>query len=83
MALALSAPLTVAFQPPAALPRVHAARSAVTMGVETELGATGPLGYWDPLGLVRRQTCTLGCCARRLARRIERRTLTAAPLRLR
>merc|ERR1719487_685116 len=21
------------------------------MGVETELGATGPLGYWDPLGL--------------------------------
>jgi len=24
---------------------------ALTMGVESELGATGPLGYWDPLGL--------------------------------
>lgn len=24
---------------------------SVRMGVETELGATGPLGYWDPLGL--------------------------------
>ena len=24
----------------------------VRMGYETELGATGPLGLWDPLGLV-------------------------------
>eukprot|EP00316_Scyphosphaera_apsteinii_P013141 CAMPEP_0119318076 /NCGR_PEP_ID=MMETSP1333-20130426/45369_1 /TAXON_ID=418940 /ORGANISM="Scyphosphaera apsteinii, Strain RCC1455" /LENGTH=208 /DNA_ID=CAMNT_0007324179 /DNA_START=27 /DNA_END=653 /DNA_ORIENTATION=- len=24
---------------------------APSMGYETELGATGPLGYWDPLGL--------------------------------
>ena len=27
--------------------------TTLTMGVESELGATPPLGYWDPLGLVR------------------------------
>jgi len=37
------APLRPAVSQPAA--------SVVTMGVESELGATGPLGYWDPLGL--------------------------------
>jgi len=37
-------------------PATRAARGAAspTMGVETELGATGPLGYWDPFGFVRR-----------------------------
>ena len=30
-------------------------RAAVNMGIEQELGATGPLlPYWDPLGMVRR-----------------------------
>ena len=35
--------------------------TTLTMGVESELGATPPLGYWDPLGLVRDwrpRTCT-------------------------
>jgi len=46
----------VAFAPPAALPaRVQPSRSVLSMGVETELGATGPLGYWDPLGLAVKQ----------------------------
>ena len=55
MALALALPsFTAGFVAPAAVPSLQQARSAVTMGVETELGATGPLGYWDPLGLVRR-----------------------------
>ena len=44
---------SLSFQPPAALPRAQASRAAVSMGVETKLGATGPLGYWDPLGFVR------------------------------
>eukprot|EP00966_Prymnesium_polylepis_P099024 2293213-Prymnesium_polylepis.1 len=52
MALALPS-FTAGFVAPAAVPSLQQARSAVTMGVETELGATGPLGYWDPLGLVR------------------------------
>ncbi|KAL1510215.1 hypothetical protein AB1Y20_006543 [Prymnesium parvum] len=53
MALALSAIAGVSsYVAPAAMPtQLHASRTAVTMGVETELGATGPLGYWDPLGL--------------------------------
>mmetsp|Transcript_62573 Transcript_62573/g.166251 ORF Transcript_62573/g.166251 Transcript_62573/m.166251 type:complete len:131 (-) Transcript_62573:707-1099(-) len=50
MALALPS-FTAGFVAPAAVPSLQQARSAVTMGVETELGATGPLGYWDPLGL--------------------------------
>lgn len=25
-------------------------------GLESELGAVGPLGFWDPLGLVRRRS---------------------------
>jgi len=49
MALSLCAGFAPAFTPPALPARVEP-RSAVSMGVETELGATGPLGYWDPLG---------------------------------
>jgi len=57
MALALALPsFTAGFVAPAALPsRVEATRAALSMGVETELGATGPLGYWDPLGLALKQ----------------------------
>ena len=36
--------------PVAPVPVVRAA--APQMGVESELGATGPLGFWDPLGMV-------------------------------
>ena len=45
------APAEVALRPAS---RAAVARSAPTMGMESELGALGPLGYWDPLGLVRR-----------------------------
>merc|ERR1719183_513875 len=31
----------------------RAAPATVTMGFESELGATGPLGLWDPLGLTK------------------------------
>ena len=63
MALSLHTTASLAFAPPTAMPaRAVAVRSAApTMGVETELGATGPLGYWDPLGLVRAR------CARSLS----------------
>jgi hypothetical protein len=40
---------------PAAAPMLAPVRApaAVTMGIENELGATGPLlPYWDPLGMV-------------------------------
>merc|ERR1719426_320549 len=43
--------MVVGFQAPAHALAPRASPPAVTMGVETELGATGPLGYWDPLGL--------------------------------
>ena len=54
MALSALSAGSLAFAPPTALPaRVESSRAAaLTMGVETELGAVGPLGYWDPLGLV-------------------------------
>merc|ERR1719231_577490 len=39
------------FHAPTLAPR--ASPVAVSMAVETELGATGPLGYWDPLGLAK------------------------------
>lgn len=56
MALALATSFAAGFAPPAALPaRTQPSRSALTMGVESELGATGPLGYWDPLGLAVKQ----------------------------
>ena len=61
IAVALSSVLSYA---PGVL-RVQNAQPArattLTMGVESELGATPPLGYWDPLGLVRDwrpRTCT-------------------------
>jgi len=52
MALSLSA-LSVGFTPAPAVPFLPNSprASAPVMSVETELGATGPLGYWDPLGL--------------------------------
>ena len=51
-ALSMMAASTPAFtMAPALAPR--AAPATVTMGFESELGATGPLGLWDPLGLVR------------------------------
>ena len=55
--LAGYAPTTPVLQSQHARP----ARAMLTMGVESELGATPPLGYWDPLGLVRDwrpRTCT-------------------------
>lgn len=43
-----------AFAPPAAALAPVTRAAAPTMGLESELGATGPLlPYWDPLGLVR------------------------------
>lgn len=49
----------MAFAP--ALPTVSPMMTRTTapvMGMESELGATGPLGFWDPLGLVRsREPC--------------------------
>jgi len=50
--LALAAQ-SVAFAPALAPMSNSVSRSgtSVTMAVETELGAVGPLGYWDPLGL--------------------------------
>jgi len=53
MALAASSAMVVGFQAPAHALAPRASPPAVTMGVETELGATGPLGYWDPLGLAK------------------------------
>ena len=54
MALNLAVSTASGFVPPVALPaRTQGSRTALIMGVESELGATGPLGYWDPLGLVR------------------------------
>mmetsp|Transcript_15591 Transcript_15591/g.34916 ORF Transcript_15591/g.34916 Transcript_15591/m.34916 type:complete len:209 (-) Transcript_15591:534-1160(-) len=55
MALSALSAGSLAFAPPTALPaRVESSRAAaLTMGVETELGAVGPLGYWDPLGLAK------------------------------
>ena len=53
MSMLLLASASAAFQP-AALPAQPMSRAvAPTMGYEKELGATGPLGYWDPIGLVR------------------------------
>lgn len=40
----------MAFVPLAAPAVAPASRASVRMGFETELGATGPLGLWDPLG---------------------------------
>mmetsp|Transcript_30407 Transcript_30407/g.83259 ORF Transcript_30407/g.83259 Transcript_30407/m.83259 type:complete len:203 (-) Transcript_30407:576-1184(-) len=47
-ALALHAPL-------AAVPTAQRAAAAPLMAMENELGATGPLGYWDPLGFSTKQ----------------------------
>ena len=55
--------------------------TTLTMGVESELGATPPLGYWDPLGLVRdwrRRTCS---CTLNFSR--HRRPPAPSPRRLR
>ena len=55
--------------------------TTLTMGVESELGATPPLGYWDPLGLVRDwrpRTCTST-----LHLRLHRRAPAPSPRRLR
>tara|TARA_B100000524_G_C23640229_1_gene366403 strand:- start:790 stop:1152 length:363 start_codon:yes stop_codon:yes gene_type:complete len=52
--LALSFAST-AFAPPAPMPAQAVARAPVRMGMESELGATGPLGYWDPLGMAEKQ----------------------------
>jgi len=49
MALAAASVMACGFHAPTLAPR--ASPVAVSMAVETELGATGPLGYWDPLGL--------------------------------
>jgi light-harvesting complex I chlorophyll a/b binding protein 1 len=37
------------------MPAQAVARAPVRMGMESELGATGPLGYWDPLGMAEKQ----------------------------
>ena len=52
MALSMMAASTQAFSMAPAL-ATRSAPATVTMGFESELGATGPLGLWDPLGLVR------------------------------
>ena len=54
MALSLSN-LALGFAPQMGLRAAAPAAAAASpvMGVESELGATGPLGYWDPLRLVR------------------------------
>ena len=53
--LALAAPMSLAYSPMPLVQAPAARSAAVTMGLESELGATGPLlPYWDPLGLVRR-----------------------------
>jgi hypothetical protein len=50
--LASVAPLSFALNAHV-VPAIKAARaSGPVMGVETQLGAVGPLGYWDPLGFV-------------------------------
>lgn len=52
--LAIHSGVALAFAPPASVPaRMQTMRaSGVNMGLESELGATGPLlPYWDPLGL--------------------------------
>jgi len=51
MATHLLVAQSVAFQAPALMAAHKAAPVTVIMGMESELGATGPLGYWDPLGL--------------------------------
>ena len=60
--LSLSSMLSLSFTPELVLrpaTRAALARQATpVMGVETELGALGPLGFWDPLGLVRSPKCT-------------------------
>jgi len=48
--LALATAAVPTFAPALPAARVQP-RAAVTMGVESELGATAPFGYWDPLGL--------------------------------
>jgi len=45
--LALTATATSAFAPATPISRASTPR----MGFDSELGATGPLGFWDPLGL--------------------------------
>jgi len=52
--LAVVGSAALAFAPvlPAAAPSMARATNAV-MGLETELGATGPLGFWDPMGLAK------------------------------
>ena len=53
MALAL-ATCAAAFAPLPAARAPELRATGVSMGLESELGATGPLlPYWDPLGLVR------------------------------
>jgi len=53
MALSLVSAASAGFVAPATVPaRAQMVKaSGLTMGMESELGATGPLGYWDPLGL--------------------------------
>ena len=69
---------TLSFMAPA--PAVQAVRSGASpmMGMESELGATGPLGYWDPLGFVS------GCPGRSssLAHRVPGMTSAAGGLTL-
>ena len=53
MALSMLSAAHVSFQAPA-MPVATRGAVSVRMGLESELGATGPLlPYWDPLGLVR------------------------------
>jgi len=60
----LSSPFALGFAAPVA-PMGRAVRSVASpvMGMEAELGAIGPLGYWDPLGFVRCQSLRAGPAA--------------------